>query len=202
MFNDSELDGQALTLQSVNTAGTIGKVTINSDNSVTYSPDGKFNQLRATEEALDIFRYTINDGAGGTATATVTIHVGGVNDSPISQNDGYTLAQRSTLTTTDPDGTRTPTVLNDNGVLANDTDADRDVLTATLLVEPLHASQFHFESQRHVHLLPRRHDGHVGFVHLSSGRWQWRGRDVDRDADHHSTSAIGLAKPVEQSGRE
>jgi VCBS repeat-containing protein len=87
---------------------------VNSDNTITYSPNGRFNQLRAGQESLDTFRYTISDGAGGTATATVTVHVGGVNDTPIAQNDGYTLSQRSTLTTTDASGTQTPTVLNDN----------------------------------------------------------------------------------------
>jgi VCBS repeat-containing protein len=131
-----------LTVQSVNTTGTQGSVVINNDQTITYSPNGRFNHLKAGEEALDTFRYTVNDGAGATATATVTVHVGGINDSPVALNDGYTLAQRSSLTTTDVDGTQTPTILNDNGVLANDSDADRDVLTATLLVSPLHAANF------------------------------------------------------------
>ena len=42
--------------------------------------------------SLDNFDYTINDGNGGSDSATVTVTITGVNDTPVAQNDAYTLA--------------------------------------------------------------------------------------------------------------
>jgi len=64
--NDSDIDGDTLTVDSV-TQGTNGSV-INNDSDVTYTPDPYFN-------GTDSFTYTISDGNGGTDTATVTVTV-------------------------------------------------------------------------------------------------------------------------------
>ena len=55
------------------------------------------------------FTYTINDGSGGTAAATVTVHVTPVNDPPSAGDDALTVAEDSGATVVD--------------VLANDTSA-------------------------------------------------------------------------------
>ena len=64
--NDSDMDGDTLTVDSV-TQGTNGSVT-NNGNDVTYTPDPIFT-------GTDSFTYTISDGNGGTDTATVTVTV-------------------------------------------------------------------------------------------------------------------------------
>ena len=93
--NDSDPDGDTLYIDSV-TQGSNGTVTTDdnltpgdpSDDTVVYTPDAGFT-------GTDSFTYTIRDGNGGTATATVTMDVnapatGGVDVSGGSGSDGLT----------------------------------------------------------------------------------------------------------------
>ncbi|MGB2809711.1 MAG: Ig-like domain-containing protein, partial [Sedimentisphaerales bacterium] len=67
LANDSDADGDALTVESV-TQGTNGSVVDNGDGTVTYTPNG-------AAPYIDTFTYTVNDGYFGTDTATVTVEV-------------------------------------------------------------------------------------------------------------------------------
>jgi uncharacterized repeat protein (TIGR01451 family) len=60
-------DGNPLTVSAV-TQGANGQVTINRDGTVNYTPTLFFS-------GTDSFTYTVSDGAGGTATGTVTVRV-------------------------------------------------------------------------------------------------------------------------------
>jgi Ca2+-binding RTX toxin-like protein/pimeloyl-ACP methyl ester carboxylesterase len=87
-------------------------------NTFTYTPD--FNFVGA-----DSFTYSIGDEYGS-STATVTIDVtseGG--QAPIAYTDDYAAIINTTLTAS-------------VSVLANDTDAEGDTLTASQLTDPLH----------------------------------------------------------------
>ncbi|WP_417658063.1 Ig-like domain-containing protein, partial [Pseudidiomarina aestuarii] len=64
--NDSDPDGDALTLESI--TANYGSVEINEDQTITYTPRLKF-------AGEDVLSYTINDGRGGTATAEVRITI-------------------------------------------------------------------------------------------------------------------------------
>jgi hypothetical protein len=64
--NDTDVDGDPLTVSAV-TQGSGGLVTF-SGGSVTYTPNAAFY-------GPDSFSYTVSDGHGGTATATVSITV-------------------------------------------------------------------------------------------------------------------------------
>lgn len=66
--------GEALTVQATTPPGH-GTVTLNTDGTVTYTPNANFN-------GSDQFTYTLSDGNGGTATGTVTVTVNAVNDAP------------------------------------------------------------------------------------------------------------------------
>ena len=80
LLNDSDPDaGDILTVSALDTTGTVGLVTDNSDGTFTYDPNGQFESLAATESATDTFSYTVTDGNGGTDTATVTVEITGVN---------------------------------------------------------------------------------------------------------------------------
>ena len=81
--NDSDPDGDVLTISSTNIAGTMGLVTINSNGTITYNPNGAFESLAAGQTTTDTFTYAISDGFGGTASATVTVTITGVNDAPL-----------------------------------------------------------------------------------------------------------------------
>ncbi len=75
LANDVEPDGDTLTVSSV-TQGTNGTVSINPDKTVNYAPAQDFF-------GSDSFTYTVDDGHGGTATATVNVTVNAVNDAPV-----------------------------------------------------------------------------------------------------------------------
>lgn len=63
--NDSDIDGDTLTVSAVDTTGTLGTVDLESG-VVSYTPPAGFL-------GSDSFGYTVSDGNGGTDTATVTI---------------------------------------------------------------------------------------------------------------------------------
>ncbi len=66
-----------------------------------------------------------------------------INHAPQANPDTYEVAEGGLLFANDPDGQNTPGQSNDNGVLANDTDADGDVLIASILTPPRFAATFH-----------------------------------------------------------
>jgi VCBS repeat-containing protein len=88
--NDTDVDGDPLTVTSVNgdsvnvgsqfglTSGAL--LTVNSDGSIIYNPNGQFDGLDAGESASDSFTYTVADGQGGTDTETATITINGITD--------------------------------------------------------------------------------------------------------------------------
>ena len=105
--NDHDDDGDPMTIVGT-TSPSKGKIQVNPDGTITYSPKGTF-------KGVDTFTYSISDGHGGTASATVTVSVGG-NAPPKA------VADRAV---TVPD---TPVII---AVLANDSDPDGDPLTIT-----------------------------------------------------------------------
>jgi hypothetical protein len=74
--NDNDVDGDTLTVTAV-TQGTNGSVAItNGGADVSYTPNANFF-------GADSFTYTVNDGNGGSDTATVNVTVTNVNDAPV-----------------------------------------------------------------------------------------------------------------------
>ena len=105
--NDTDVDGDPLTVTDADAPN--GTVTINPDGTLTYEPDPDFT-------GEDTITYTVDDGNGGTDTATVTVTVTPVNDAPEAADD---------TAETDED---TPVVID---VLDNDSDPDGDPLDVT-----------------------------------------------------------------------
>ena len=64
LANDSDLDGDTLSVTSVSTPAH-GSAVVNAAGTITYTPAANYN-------GPDSFTYTVGDGHGGTATATVT----------------------------------------------------------------------------------------------------------------------------------
>ncbi len=104
--NDSDPDGDLLTVTSVTVPAGQGTATINPDGTIHFVPPPGLNDDV-------VLTYTISDGNGGTATALVTINV---NDKPIAVAD-----QASTL----------PAVPVTVAVLTNDSDPNGNPLTVT-----------------------------------------------------------------------
>lgn len=102
--NDSDPDGDALTLASVR--GMKHGTAEIEDNKLVYKPDAGFH-------GKETLTYTVKDPSGAEAETTVTITVNSVNDGPDAQDDNATH-------------TGDPIKIN---VLANDTDPDGDTLS-------------------------------------------------------------------------
>ncbi|TPL32840.1 cadherin-like domain-containing protein, partial [Mesorhizobium sp. B2-4-6] len=109
--NDSDLDGDSLTVAAVGGASH-GTVSLDAGQ-VTFTPDADYNGDDAG------FSYTVSDGHGGTATGTVSVSVTAVNDAPVTGADSLTTAED------------TPLVLAASDLAANDSDLDSDSLTVT-----------------------------------------------------------------------
>ncbi len=117
LANDTDADGDTLTLVSHTSPGQ-GTLVDNHDGTLTYTPNANF--IGGID---DTFTYVINDGHGGTATGTVTIHL--PNQPPVAGPDTGTTHG-------------TPITVN---VLANDSDPDGDTITGPVSkVGPFHGS--------------------------------------------------------------
>ncbi len=79
-INDTDPENDLLSVTGLNTSGTIGQIINNGNGTFDYDPNGQFASLDVGETTTDTFEYTVSDGNGGTAIATVTIVIEGVND--------------------------------------------------------------------------------------------------------------------------
>ena len=113
LLNDTDGNGDDLTVNTTPITDVAnGMLVLNDDGTFIYTPDADFN-------GTDSFEYEISDGNGGTSQATVTITINPVEDSPIAEDDEYSVDQDSTLVV----------MVGDSDLLANDSDPDDDVLT-------------------------------------------------------------------------
>ena len=114
LANDSDVEGDALTISAFDAQSIYGgTVAVNPDGGFSYTPAPNFN-------GSDTFSYTVDDGNGGSASATVSLTVAAVNDAPVAAADRYPATEDTTL------------IVNAAaGVLANDQDIDGDTLTVT-----------------------------------------------------------------------
>ena len=94
LANDSDVDaatdGQTLSISAVNSA-TNGTAWLDTEGSIRFLPDTDHHGPAS-------FSYTVSDGNGGTATATVNITVAAVNDAPVAQGESASTLEDTTLT--------------------------------------------------------------------------------------------------------
>jgi VCBS repeat-containing protein len=118
LANDSDPDGDSLTAAKASDPAH-GTVTVNANGTYTYTPAAGYI-------GPDSFTYTASDGTlQDTGTVSITVTATG-NHAPVAVDDAYSVAQ--------------DTVLNGSSLLANDTDADGDTLTAAKATDPGHGS--------------------------------------------------------------
>jgi fibronectin type 3 domain-containing protein len=116
--NDTDPDGDALTVTSV-TQPAGGSAAIVSASSVRYTPNSGFH-------GTDAFNYTISDGRGGTASATVTVTVVAAPNQPPTANPVTATTEQGQAVTVN--------------VTINDSDPDGDPLTVTAVTQPANGS--------------------------------------------------------------
>ena len=108
LSNATDADGDPLTV-TIDTQGTNGLASVNSDGTITYTHDG-------SETTSDSYTYTISDGNGGSDSGVMFITVTPVNDAPVANDDSATTMEGGSITT---------------DVLLNDMDAEMATLTVT-----------------------------------------------------------------------
>jgi hypothetical protein len=116
LANDTDVDGNPLSITAVGTAGH-GTVVIESGK-LRYTPNENFF-------GTDSFTYDISDGFGGVSSAQVDITIASVNDDPVAQDD-TAITFRNTPVAID--------------VLANDSDVDGGTLMVTGATGATHGS--------------------------------------------------------------
>ncbi len=108
LANDTDPDGDTLSVQSI-VQPSVGTAVLNNDGTILVDPDGNIGSISVL--------YTVTDGRGGTDSATLTI----ASTDPNDGNDAYPDITNEVVTTPK----NTPIFID---VLANDSDADGDVL--------------------------------------------------------------------------
>ncbi len=107
--NDTDVDGNALTIASV-TSSTGGTAVLNPDGTVTFTPNANFNGAAS-------FSYVASDGTATSNSATVTVNVAAVNHAPVANADILAATEDTPITYTAAQ------------LLGNDTDVDGNTLT-------------------------------------------------------------------------
>ena len=121
IFVVSAVNGNAVNVGVQITLASGALLTVNGDGTFTYDPNAQFESLGVGQSDTDSFTYTIDDGNGGTDTATVTLAINGVNDAPDAVDDAFA---------TDEDTALSANVLADNGA-GSDSDVEGDALVVT-----------------------------------------------------------------------
>jgi VCBS repeat-containing protein len=116
--NDFNL-GSILT-PTVVTKPTNGTLTLNSNGTFSYVHNG-------SETISDSFTYKVNDSTSESNIATVAIAITPVNDAPVAVADQISVVDG---------GTATSLIGGATSVLTNDTDAENNTLTATVVSNP------------------------------------------------------------------
>jgi len=118
-----------------------GSLSVNSDGSFSYTHDG-------SETSTDAFVYQVDDGQGGTSTASVVLNVLPVNDAPTGVGESYTVDEDQALS---------------QDVSANDFDTESSTLSYTVQDGPANAQSFNLNADGTFDYQPN-----AGFVGIDS----------------------------------
>lgn len=107
LLNDSDIDGDQLSIDNTPLTAINGVVTIEPDNTLNYTPNTHYF-------GADTISYQISDGKGGIASAIVNLNVVNINDAPIALSDSEVTLEDTSVSIS---------------VLTNDSDIEGDTLT-------------------------------------------------------------------------
>ncbi|HKI04918.1 MAG TPA: Ig-like domain-containing protein [Thermoanaerobaculia bacterium] len=117
LANDTDVDGGAISIQSVTQPANGAVVITGGGTGLTYAPN--VNYCNSVSGVPDTFTYTLTPG-GSTTTVTVTVTC--VDDTPVAVNDAAVVAEDSGA--------------NPVPVLANDTDVDGGAISIQSVTQP------------------------------------------------------------------
>ena len=156
--NDTHAAGDVLSAMLVSKP-TAGKLTLDASGAFVYTPNKKFS-------GIDSFTYKVSDGAASD-TATVWIKVGSKaippthNARPEAEGDSYTTAKNTKLK------------VGGSGLLANDTDADGNPLSAVLVSKPAHGKVTLSANGTFVYTPSKKFIGQDSFKYKLSDGWSF-----------------------------
>ena len=109
LANDTEFDGDDIAIVAVDATSSLGATVTLVGGDILYTAGPAFDALAEGETVTDSFTYTVDDGLGGSDTATVTVTVTGTNDDPVlTVASAVTVDENTTAVTaasaTDVDG--------------------------------------------------------------------------------------------------
>lgn len=120
LANDRDFEGDEFVLTGVSDAVN-GTVALDGFNNVIFTPAKDFNGEAS-------FAYTVKDSRGGIAKQTVVVDVSPVQDAPVAVDDWQPIAIGE------------PAVLRPEDLLANDHDADGDVIRLDQISNPVNGT--------------------------------------------------------------
>ena len=118
--NDIDVDGDSLSIISF-TQPSNGTLVDNGNGTLTYTPSTNYH-------GLDSFTYAIDDGNGGSDTASVNLTINSVNDNPVATGFSDSTNEDTSL------------VISATSLLDGDTDADGDSLFISGVSQPGHGT--------------------------------------------------------------
>ena len=144
--NDVDVEQDPLTVILVDSPAH-GILSLEADGSFVYTPDPEYS-------GTDSFTYQVSDGEDISNVATVTLPVRAVNDVPIATDDVYFALAGQTVIVPAQDG-----------LLANDTDAEGETLIAHLVDPPAQGTLNLAADGSFTYLSPNGFTGSVTFTY-------------------------------------
>ena len=96
--DDSDPDGDSLAVTAIDTSGTIGEWSISPFGaSIQLKSTDPFQYLSAGETLDEQLTYTVSDGNGGAATATLQVRFQGENDAPVARDETFFITENHDL---------------------------------------------------------------------------------------------------------
>jgi VCBS repeat-containing protein len=111
--NDSDADGDSVSVDSIDSSGALGTLTLNDDGTVTFVTANAYAALTAGDQIVEEMTYVVSDGEGGFSKGIIAITVK-ANSPPNANSDNVELDEVSEIVISP---------------LANDTDDDGHTLT-------------------------------------------------------------------------
>ena len=96
LANDSDVDGDKLSIANLSTASGKGLVTI-VDGKISFDPNGDYNFLTTKTTVNETINYQVLENGATPSHASLVISITGFNSAPVAQNDQFSIDEDEAL---------------------------------------------------------------------------------------------------------